>query len=444
MFNTLKPPLGARLNTGHPMADGLKDCWLMNEGDGSVVHNLIRNKPGVFNSTLWGNTERGVCPEFILSPKTYIMMSSIGYNGMTEGAIAFNMKPIAASNWRNPISLGNVKCRFETTATPGEFYIQNSGVYGSAITGSGIKDQEPNHVFFAWDENIWEYWINQTLVNSGATVAGINAGADLYLGIRESGGLMWTGCIEYLYVWGKYVPFCPDIAMYPYAMFEPDPIWWFVQSGDITTIQPTTLIPTTTAPTTPAPTTSEPTTPTPTTAEPTTISPTTLTPTTPVPTTIAPTTLQPTTPAPTTVEPTTVQPTTPAPTTLAPTTPALTTVEPTTPAPTTLKPTTLVPTTVKPTTIAPTTIAPTTVEPTTIAPTTPVPTTLQPTTPVPTTLVPTTLLPTTLAPTTPGEFTTSLPTTILPTTLAPTTTFIPVLRRRGINDFGFSFRDRWR
>ena len=171
----------------------------------------------------------------------------------------------------------------------------------------------------------------------------------------------------------------------------------------------------------------------PTTLPPTTLAPTTLPPTTLAPTTLAPTTLAPTTAAPTTLPPTTVAPTTAAPTTLAPTTLAPTTLAPTTLAPTTLPPTTLAPTTLEPTTLPPTTLAPTTVAPTTIAPTTIAPTTLSPTTIAPTTVAPTTLLQTTLA-----------PTTIITTTLAPTTPGPFAARRRGIKDFGFSFRDRWR
>ena len=161
--------------------------------------------------------------------------------------------------------------------------------------------------------------------------------------------------------------------------------------------------------------------------------PTTLAPTTAAPTTLPPTTVAPTTAAPTTLPPTTLPPTTLPPTTLAPTTLAPTTLAPTTTAPTTLAPTTLAPTTPAPTTLAPTTLSPTTLAPTTLPPTTLAPTTIEPTTLPPTTIAPTTVTLTTLA-----------PTTIITTTLAPTTPSPFAARRRGIKDFGFSFRDRWR
>ena len=39
----LKPPKGAMLNRGHPLARGLVGCWLMNEGGGNIVNDLSGN-----------------------------------------------------------------------------------------------------------------------------------------------------------------------------------------------------------------------------------------------------------------------------------------------------------------------------------------------------------------------------------------------------------------
>ena len=39
----LKPPKGAMLNRGHPLARGLVGCWLMNEGGGKIVNDLSGN-----------------------------------------------------------------------------------------------------------------------------------------------------------------------------------------------------------------------------------------------------------------------------------------------------------------------------------------------------------------------------------------------------------------
>ena len=44
MFHMQKPPLGARLNTGHPLTNGLIGCWLFNEGGGNRVYNYALQK----------------------------------------------------------------------------------------------------------------------------------------------------------------------------------------------------------------------------------------------------------------------------------------------------------------------------------------------------------------------------------------------------------------
>ena len=48
----LKPPKGAMLNRGHPLARGLKGCWLMNEGGGTIVNDLSGNgNTGILSGT---------------------------------------------------------------------------------------------------------------------------------------------------------------------------------------------------------------------------------------------------------------------------------------------------------------------------------------------------------------------------------------------------------
>lgn len=46
---TMKPPFGARLNLGHPMARDLIGCWLFNEGSGNKVYDYSgQNNHGTF------------------------------------------------------------------------------------------------------------------------------------------------------------------------------------------------------------------------------------------------------------------------------------------------------------------------------------------------------------------------------------------------------------
>src|SRR3990172_6713988 len=40
---TSKPTLGSQINWGHPLAQGLVGCWLMNEGCGGKSYNLVND-----------------------------------------------------------------------------------------------------------------------------------------------------------------------------------------------------------------------------------------------------------------------------------------------------------------------------------------------------------------------------------------------------------------
>lgn len=56
---TNKPPVGAQINWGHPLARGLAGCWVFNEGAGSVL-DLVRGIVGTFvGGATWIRTKMG-------------------------------------------------------------------------------------------------------------------------------------------------------------------------------------------------------------------------------------------------------------------------------------------------------------------------------------------------------------------------------------------------
>ena len=56
----IKPPVGSQINWGHPLAQGLVGCWLMNEGGGKRLQDLYSNSLSTMNT--------GVI-EYISTPK---------------------------------------------------------------------------------------------------------------------------------------------------------------------------------------------------------------------------------------------------------------------------------------------------------------------------------------------------------------------------------------
>ena len=64
----IKPVLGTRLDSRHPLSQGLVGCWLFNEGAGTSVADLSgNNKYGTLIGTAgWRPTEKGMALDWIL------------------------------------------------------------------------------------------------------------------------------------------------------------------------------------------------------------------------------------------------------------------------------------------------------------------------------------------------------------------------------------------
>lgn len=54
-----KPPMGSQINWGHPLAQNLVGCWLMNEGGGLFVRDSARRNDGVISGALWQSSLKG-------------------------------------------------------------------------------------------------------------------------------------------------------------------------------------------------------------------------------------------------------------------------------------------------------------------------------------------------------------------------------------------------
>lgn len=49
-ISAVKPPLGSRIDWGHPLASGLVGCWLFNENGGGLVYDLASDNVGTFSA----------------------------------------------------------------------------------------------------------------------------------------------------------------------------------------------------------------------------------------------------------------------------------------------------------------------------------------------------------------------------------------------------------
>lgn len=63
-WGSQKPPLGSTINWSHPLSSGLVGCWLMNEGGGNNVNDLIKNNNATNTNAVWKSAVKGKCLDF--------------------------------------------------------------------------------------------------------------------------------------------------------------------------------------------------------------------------------------------------------------------------------------------------------------------------------------------------------------------------------------------
>jgi len=64
-WSTEKPPVGSEIDWGHPLSQGLVGAWLMNEGGGNIVRDLVKGNNGTLvGNTNWSSSVKGIATNF--------------------------------------------------------------------------------------------------------------------------------------------------------------------------------------------------------------------------------------------------------------------------------------------------------------------------------------------------------------------------------------------
>jgi hypothetical protein len=63
--NRPKPPAGSQINWGHPLAHGLAGAWLLNEGAGAGILDLVSRRPAPFVGAEWSRRPEGPALKFL-------------------------------------------------------------------------------------------------------------------------------------------------------------------------------------------------------------------------------------------------------------------------------------------------------------------------------------------------------------------------------------------
>jgi hypothetical protein len=79
---SMKPPLGVRINTGHPISQGLSSCVLFNEGGGLILNDSVSGLQGALsNSNGWGASPSPQGPALSFNgTSTVVRVASAAYD----------------------------------------------------------------------------------------------------------------------------------------------------------------------------------------------------------------------------------------------------------------------------------------------------------------------------------------------------------------------------
>jgi len=240
----LKPPKGAMLNRGHPLARGLKGCWLMNEGGGTIVNDMSRNG-GVIQlaaaaaSPTWSACDLGPALSFdggdyaiqsfetsplditgSLTIVTYVNPSSLtGY-------------PTVVSKWG---ASGNKQFKLAAALNNGAPYIDISPNGSGDVYRAGAS----NLTVGAWNQLAGVYnstaatldiYKNGVLSNGGltgtVTTSIFSSSARICVGASDDASFSnkYSGKIGYVYIYNRALTPTDIMNLYrsPFCMFEVD------------------------------------------------------------------------------------------------------------------------------------------------------------------------------------------------------------------------------
>lgn len=183
-WGSQKPPVGSQINWGHPLSKGLAGCWLMNEGAGKKVTNLVSGKPFATNNTTWeqkqGKSVKCVGGQINLESPSETILTSDGL-----GTGDFTMAVLA-----NPSTgTGAVEHLFSQKNDAG------GSPYGQAVL---LANSKINASYIDGGIAFFTYSADQTSIQWGSVLGGdslIDGKFHWFFGVRKSGILSfyWDG-----------------------------------------------------------------------------------------------------------------------------------------------------------------------------------------------------------------------------------------------------------
>lgn len=240
---TSKPSLGATINWSHPLSKGLVGAWLMNEGGGRIVRDLISSSTSFIDGAIWNNSAKGKVIYFD------------GANDSVDLGGKYNpgSNPFTILIWLQTSHVNSLA--ISTCSVAGqqgyEFLIGSGGVAGTnvfRITGSlstggftaatGLNDNKYHQYVGTYWNTEGSWYVDGKLISDNATNPGtINNSQNLKIARRGS-----TYCQENVSLVSYYNRVLSpqeiqQLYIEPYCFINPPTPWtvWGAISGGVTT-----------------------------------------------------------------------------------------------------------------------------------------------------------------------------------------------------------------
>jgi hypothetical protein len=229
-WRDIKPSLGSQINFNHPLSQGLVGAWLMNEGGGRKIVDIVSNKSEIesFGAT-WSKSQKGSTLDFY---NQYIRISNnpfwIKDNKITVSCIARVNSAIAGTD-------GYVIAKRDGVNGAGKWFIYANTIpdwlwYGNIniISFGSITYGKWEHlVGIGYGNSTGATFRNGKFVASGAFTNVVSTSDDLTFGARGdgAGGLAIPSDCEILSVqiWNRALSSSEISSLYeaPYQFIQP-------------------------------------------------------------------------------------------------------------------------------------------------------------------------------------------------------------------------------
>jgi hypothetical protein len=211
--NIFKPVLGSQLIAGHPLTRNLKAYWMLNEGSGDAIYDLVTQNPNGNNGTLANPDSDTWVPGrignaiYLNGVDNYITVTN-GVGNLLDGLGNFSLsiwiKPQAASD--NILGANNTTVWFYMNNNLGiEFATYFKGT-GDAYTASNAVTLDVwNYLVVTRDGTSCKVYVNgvlfDTLTWSGDTNG--TAGGNLQFGRYSTGGNEFLGHMDVISMYDR-------------------------------------------------------------------------------------------------------------------------------------------------------------------------------------------------------------------------------------------------